>query len=220
MVCNIVLVMIRMRGAILAAALTGCTATAQLPEWQPPKTTEKTSKAKPQPCKNQECLVEKARKDCQEDRKCVQEKVIKRFEFPGKEENYSITVKEGDEVFSLILGNDDYALLVSVDVKKIDENGVAFNYNQKETRGFLGVKPVETAEFRVNFDGNTDGDIWKLEPLEIWNLKVEKANGGVTVSFSTADSRINAYGYTELKRTTAARMNSAEGAVQADSKSQ
>ena len=191
MLCNIVFAMRKMRGVILAAALSGCTATAQLPpQWEPPASKAEEKKSGKQVCRNQDCLVEKARKDCKEEKACVQKKLVKRFEFPGEEQDYSITVKEGDEVLSLVVGNDDYALLVSVDVEKIDENGVAFNYNQKEARGFVGIKPVETVEFRVNFDGSTEGEIWKLEPLEIWGLKVKKEGDAATITFSTADNRI------------------------------
>lgn len=182
-----------MRIALFAAALNGCSASV-VPIWEvpkkPPKSATVPAPAKVSPCKDQACLVERARKDCKNDQ-CMDEKLIQEFEFPGEERSYSISVKEGEEVFSLVVGDSSLAMLTTVTVKKIDEKGVGFGYTQKQTIGFdLSRAKTDGAEFRVNFDGSTNGEIWKIEPLEIWGLTVEKSDKGATVSFSTSDNRI------------------------------
>ena len=187
----------RLKRAVLAGALAAGCSIPKIEYVQPETPKPAVIKEKPRAvdCRAKgkifACLVETAKKDCKDDG-CVNEKLAKEFEFPGKETKYSMTVAKGDEVLSLIIGDSDYAMVLRIEVAEIDDKGVQLKFTNHEVREFdlKKGKAVDEISFRVNFDGTTEGEVGKINPLEIWGLAVEKAEGGAKVSFSTKDKRI------------------------------
>ncbi len=152
-------------------------------------TKPKTETVETVPCRKQKavtrCLVEEARKDC-EDESCLDKKLTADYEYPGEEKHYSFVIEKGDEVFSIIVGDHEYANLVGVATLNVDEKGVKFGYLNADLVEYdLGKANItEESSFRVNYDGSTEGEIWKIEPI-VWNFSIKRDEKDVFVSFST-----------------------------------
>jgi|WetSurMetagenome_2_1015567.scaffolds.fasta_scaffold68550_4 hypothetical protein len=103
---------------------------------------------------------------------------------------YSITVSFGDEILSIRTGRAVAMDAARLEVAQIDERGVAMVYEIERiaTAAPTERTRVELATVRFNFDGTSEGDLFKLRGLPVWNLRVESADGGrARVSFETTD---------------------------------
>jgi hypothetical protein len=106
---------------------------------------------------------------------------------------YSITVSFGDEILSMRTGRAVVMDAARLEVAQIDERGVAMVY---EIERIVTAVPaertrVDLATVRFNFDGTSEGDMFKLRGLPVWNLRVESADGGrARVSFEANDPAV------------------------------
>jgi hypothetical protein len=190
---------------LAGALLTGCAArqTPQPPEPAPaPAARQEEPQESPREAclsrraRIQECLIESAMTSCagpREDRTaCIHEALEQEMEFPGEQRDLSVTVRNGDEVLSMNVGEFVLISIVKVNAVSVDGTGVDFRYShtQSETDNLDEMRELVNFTFRVNFDGTKSGDIQNLNGLEIWNFRVSQTPGGAQVNFSTMDNRI------------------------------
>ena len=195
------------RAILTGALLVGCAArqTPQAPEPAPApaaRAQEEQREENPRErclsrrARIQECLIEAAMTSCAGPRAdrttCIREAAGQEMEFPGAQRDLSVTVRNGDEVLSMNLGEFVLISIVKVEAVSVDGTGVDFRYShtQSETDNLDEMRELVNFTFRVNYDGTTSGDIQRLSGLEIWNFRVSQSGEGAQVSFSTMDNRI------------------------------
>ncbi len=194
------------RMALAGALLTGCAArqTPQAPEPAPAPAARPAEAQEENPRETclrrragiQKCLVEAAMESCRgpvADRAvCLRQALDSGLEFPGEQRDLGVILNEGDEVFSLNVGEFVLISIVKVEAVAVDEAGVDFHYvhSQSETDSLAEMRELVSCRFRVNYDGTVSGDTQPIRGLEIWNFRVREVSGGVQINFSTMDNRI------------------------------
>lgn len=143
----------------------------------------------------QECLIEAIAKGCQSQEKaqqCMEKGLGQERAFPGEARTRKVLAYAGEEVLSLRFGRPPEMGIAKLEVDGIDGKGAAFMYiiRRVDAHDPRKGEAVEEIPFRVNYDGTSSGDGWKLNGLGIWDLKVKKSGKGVQVNFATTDSRI------------------------------
>lgn len=195
---------------VFSAALAGCASTqeaavAPLPRTQPrPAAAPARVETPTERCQRerrsrvQECIVEGIVTSCRERNEsnedgfysCVSEGLAAPA---SSERSVTVTVSQGDEVLSLRAGAFTVMDLVRLDATTIDQQGVEFTFSidRIAVAEPANRTPVEQAAIRINYDGTSSGDLFKLRTLDLWNLRVEAAgSGSARVLFQTADPRI------------------------------
>jgi hypothetical protein len=105
----------------------------------------------------------------------------------------SVTVAQGEEVFSMRVGGPAVFQIVKMDARTVDQSGVEFSYTVDRV---FAASPsehtsIENVQLRMNFDGTRTGDWTIPATTEIWNFRVQAGEGGsARVSFETDDPRI------------------------------
>ncbi|MEW6723137.1 MAG: hypothetical protein AB1324_07775 [Candidatus Micrarchaeota archaeon] len=104
------------------------------------------------------------------------------------ERQFSVTVSAGQEVFSMRAGSPAMMDIFRMDAAVIDQNGVEFSFIRERlsVSAPTQLTPLEQLILRMNFDGSKTGDWVRMGFIEVWNMRVQQADGGrATVSFSS-----------------------------------
>jgi len=147
----------------------------------------------------QNCLIEHIAASCRDSNpgnedafySCVSEGlVIPQTLTASPTRQYSITVSYGDEAVSTRVGTATAMDVARLEVAQIDERGVAMIYEIERITTAVPTERtrVDLATVRFNFDGTTEGDMFKLRGLQVWNFRTESTGDGrARVSFETND---------------------------------
>jgi hypothetical protein len=105
----------------------------------------------------------------------------------------TVTVAQGEEVFSMRVGGPVVFEIVKMDARTVDQAGVEFNFTVDRvfTATVAQHATLESAQLRMNFDGTRAGDWSAASFTELWNFRVQAGESGrARVSFETDDPRI------------------------------
>ena len=105
----------------------------------------------------------------------------------------SITVGQGEEVFSFRTGGPAIYQFAKLDVVAVDSTGVDFNFvvSRVETAAPTEPMVLDQTQVRMNFDGTRTGQWMHLDFTELWNFRAESAGDGrARVSFQTDNPAI------------------------------
>ncbi|HSB46841.1 MAG TPA: hypothetical protein VLD37_02420 [Candidatus Bilamarchaeum sp.] len=109
----------------------------------------------------------------------------------------SVTVAQGEEVFSMRVGGPAIFEIVKMEATAVDAAGVGFTFTVDRvlTATVTQHATLETAQMRMNFDGTRTGDWSAAAFTELWHFQVQAGESGrARVSFETDNPAITVRG--------------------------
>jgi hypothetical protein len=192
-------------GFLVVNGCAGAVQTVRTGRHEPPEgrtTAPLTESCLRQTARIQECMIEGIARRCGERSEeamlsCMAEGLSQPSEPAHRE--ISITVAQGEEVFSMRAGGPAVFQIAKLDAGAVDQSGIEFTYSVDRVFASNPTEhtSIDNVQLRMNFDGTRTGD-WTIPgTTEIWNFRVQSGEGGrARVSFETDDPRITVRGTT------------------------
>lgn len=185
----------------MIAGLIGCAGVQKKIDAGPESTAAPTATSTESGCKAkrtmlQSCIIEAIVKDCKtktKDEDSFYSCTADGLDLSGRkpeQRSFAVQASKGDEVISMRFGMGVVYQTASAQINSIDDAGVELGMSMElvHVANTDDKDSVQKGTLKVGFDGAVSGDVGMFKQLEVFNLSVEKLDGGkVTVKYSTLD---------------------------------